>query len=815
MCVSVFTDVSRGDGRDPQKEPAEHKEKDCGIYYPKLHLVSTQVHNNLHPNPSASPKSPHHFIYPYNGSSPVTHTNINSSHSLDTLRRLHHYPLAASSIASPSSSFSAPNTAQRLNHSPTSPNIIHSQRTPKTPETASSPRLTPLSSPSPSSPISLSGGKRGTQTHTHHPHSPLSPSSSFSPSVLTKCVSSHQRSRHLSASPSSLSERGGSSTAAEGGGLMGSNVAKRRKSASSSPHSVSSGSPNPSPHVPKYKLEDILEQYKNSGNSSANNHHFPNPANLSLLTNQSSSHPHVVFSKSYKGNMSPTASARQPGFGLNSTGPSSLPLGPLLNHHYGHQGKLPHPVSFPASSLLSAAAKAQLANQITQGNSSNVTSNPGNLPSSLDILKETQQQQKVTNSTLHNSITSSSIASARLPHPSLAAASAVLFSPSQTLAQSLVSSSSHMPPATEHNASHRKRRRRSPTVLSMLGDTQPLANGLRKTPPEEAVSAAVINLSFTSCSLPSPSSHSYSTSAVQNQSAVTLDNHHQNLSGQMPRLSAPGPTAHLSRPSRPNEALDFTTPTSLSLDPPTQPLSALLHLLSVQTAQATASNPALAQSKTVFVEGSGHTNKRSPTELPSSPVPSLTVGHPQTQSPRRTDNTNPLSLVQKPLSSPPTSTHFTISPSHSLPPSTKSSPLQRDPPCTLPPKSNIVFGNISTPSPAEKVHPTHNGVPTIDSVCQASLREASQHGSVALESGSNSTSSSVDLSHSQGSISIGIPSSPKPLDLSNNVLTLLAASSIVTKGEGTSSLQATNVERSSPENYISGKLICFSLKYRI
>lgn len=806
MCVSVFTDVSRGDSRDPQKEPAERKEKDCGIYYPKLHLVSTQVHNNLHPNPSASPKSPHHFVYPYNGSSPVTHTNINSSHSLDTLRRLHHYPLPASSVASPNSSFSAPSTAQMLNHSPTSPNISHGQRTPKTPETPSSPRLTPLSSPPPSSPITLSGGKRGAQTH---PHSPLSPS----PSVHIKCVSSHQRSRHLSASPSSLSERGGSSTAAEVGGLMGSNVAKTRKSASSSPHSVSSGSPNPSPHVPKYKLEDILEQYKNSGNSSTNNHHFPNPANLSLLTNQSSSHPHVVFSKSYKGTMSPTASAGPPGFGLNSTGPSSLPLGPLLSHHYGHQGKLPHPVSFPASSLLSAAAKAQLANQITQG--SNGTSNPGNLPSSLEILKETQQQQKVTNSTLHNSITSSPIASARLPHPSLAAASAVLFSPSQTLAQSLVSSSSHVPPPTERNASHRKRRRRSPTVLSMLGDAQPLANGLRKTPPEEAVSAAVINLSFTSCSLPSPSSHSYSTSAAQNQSAVTLDNRHQNLSGQMPRLSAPGPTAHLSRPSRPNEVLDFTTPTSLSLDPPTQPLSALLHFLSVQTAQAPASNSALAQSKTVFLEGSGCTNKRSPTELPSSPIPSFTVSHPQTQSPCRTDNTKPLSLVQKPLSSPPTSTHSTILPSHSLPPSTKPSPLQRDPSCILPPKSNIVFGNISTPSrqtpqsPLDKDQPMHNGVPTIDSVSQASLREASQHESVALESGSNSTSSSVDLSHSQGSVLIGIPSSPKPLDLSNNVLTLLAASSTVTKGEGISSHQAVSVERSSPENYISGKFFFF------
>lgn len=772
------------------------------------------MHNNLHPNPSASPKSPHHFIYPYNGSSPVTHTSINSNYSLDTLRRLHHYPLSGSS-ASPSSSFSAPNTAQRSNHTPTSPNIGQGQKTPQTPETPSSPRLTPLSAPPPSSPITLSGGKRGAQTHTHHTHPPLSPSPSFSPSVHTMCVSSHQQTRHLSASPSSLSEHGGSSTVTEGGGLMGSNLSKRRKSASSSPHSpVSSGSPNPSPHFPKYKLEDILEQFKNSGNSSANNHHLPNSANVSLLTNQSSSHPHAVSSKSSKGTMSPTGSAGPPGFGLNSTGPSSLPLGSLMNHHYGHQGKLPHPVSFPASSLLSAAAKAQLANQITQGHSSNVASNPVTLPSSLDILKEAQQQQKVTNSTLHNSISPSSIASARLPHPSLAAASAVLFSPSHTLAQSLVTSSPHLPPTTEHSASHRKRQRRSSTVLSMLRDTQPLANGLRKTPPEEAVSAAAINLSFTSCSLPSPSSHSYSTSAVQNQSAVTLNNHHQNLSGQTPRLSAPRPTAHLSRPPRPNEALDFTTPTSLSLDPPTQPLSALLHLLSVQTAQATASNSALAQSKAVFVEGVGHTCKQSPTELPSSPATSFPVSHPETQSPCRTDNTNPLSLVQKPLSSPPTSTHFTTLPSHFPPQFTKSCPLQRNPPCALLPKSNIVFGNNSSPSqqrtqsPVYKDQPAHNGVPGTDSVSQTSLQEASQHESEAQESGSNGTSSSsssVERSHSQGSILIGMPSSPKPLDLSNNVLTLLEASSTVTKGEGISSHQAANVELSSPENYIAGK----------
>ncbi|XP_041859344.1 proline-rich protein 36 isoform X2 [Melanotaenia boesemani] len=776
-------DVSRGD-RDPKGEPVEHKEEERGICYPKFHPVPARLHNNLQPNPCVSPKSSHQFIYPYNGSSPVLHTGTNSHHPLDALRRLHHPPPPTSSTSSCSSSFPAHSTAQRSPRTPTPQNISQGQRTPKTPETPSSPRLGPLSSPPPSSPMTLGGGARGAQTHTHYPHGvvgapPLSPSPSLSPSVHNMCVSPHQQSRHPSASPSSISEHGGGSTA-EGGGLMGSSLPQRRKSASSSPHSpVPGGSPNPSPHFPKYKLEDILEQFKNSGNSSTNNHHLLNPKNPSSLTNQSSSNPYAVSSKPSKSIMTPNVSAGPPGFGLNSAGSSSLPLGPLLNHHYSHQGKLPHPTSFPASSLLSAAAKAQLANQTDQGQSSNVTSNTGSLPSSLNILKEAQQQQKVTNSTLRNSHSPSSITSARLPHPSLPAASGVLFPSSHTLAKSLVSSSPHLPPTAERSALHRKRQRRSPTVLSMLRDTQQLANGSRKTPPEEAISAAVINFSS---SFPS-SSQCSSTSAVQNQSTITLENHHQNLPTQMLRLPAPRPTAHLSRPPRPNEALDFTTgltPTLLGLDPPTQPLSALLHLLSVQNAQATAS--ALAQTRTSFVEGGGHTNKQPPSSL----APCSNDRHPQTQSLCRTDNTNPQPLVQHPLSSPPNSSHFTSLQLQSPPQSTKSSSLKRDSPFTV------------------QHQPTDNHIPTMDSVSQMSLQVTSPQRTVVVESGSNNTSLSVDLSHSQGSVSIGIPSSPKPLDLSNHVLALIATSSTVTQGEGNSTNHATDVEMSSPENQTTG-----------
>ncbi|KAI3357273.1 hypothetical protein L3Q82_015729 [Scortum barcoo] len=810
------------DSREPKRVLTEREEEDHGIYHPKLHPVPARPHSNLHPNPSASPKSPHQFIYPYNGSSPVLHTGTNSHHPLEALRRLHHPPpIPASSSSSSSSSFLAYSTVQRSPRTPTPQNASQGQRTPKTPETPGSPRLGPLSSPPPSSPVTMGGGGRGAQAHAHHPHgvivggSPLPPSPSLSPSLHNmNCVSPHQRSRHPSASPSHLSEQGGGSTpAAAGGGLMGSNLPQRRKSSSSSPHSpLSSGSPNPSPHFPKFKLEDILEQIKNSGNSSTNNHHLLIPANPSLLTNQSSSNPHVLSSKPSKSTMNPTPSAGTPSFGLSSAGLSSLPLGPYLNHHHSHQGKVPHPASFPASSLLSAAAKAQLANQITQGQSSNAANNPVSLPSSLDVLKEAQQQQssKVTNSTLHTSHPPSSITSTRPPHPALTAASSVLFPPPHSLAQTLASSLPHLPPTTERNASHRKRQRRSPTVLSMLRDTQQLANGPRKTPPGDAVSATVINLSSSSSSFPS-SLHSSSTSAVQNQNAVTLENHHL-LHGQTPRLPVPRQMAHLSRPPRQNEALDFTTgqaPTPLGLDPPNQPLSALLHLLSVQNAQATASasNSASAQLGSMSIEGGGHTNKQSPRLSPSSPTPHSNVRHPQTQSPCRISNTNPLPSVPQPLS-PPTSSQFRSVQSLSHSRSTKSSPTQRHSPSTVVPNSNLALLNSpsqhTSPAPSDKHQPTENHIPTIDSVSQVPLREASPQDTMATDMGSNSMSTSVDLSHSQGSVSMAIPSSPKPLDLSNHVLALLAASSTVPQGEGSSTDRTTDVVMSSQGNPTAG-----------
>ncbi|KAM3838490.1 uncharacterized protein mbd6 [Diretmus argenteus] len=813
------------DSRDPKRMVVEREDEDRGTYPPKPHLVPTRPHNNLHPAPCASPRSSPQLIYPYNGSSPLLHTGTNSHHPLDSLRRLHHPPPlpASSSTTSSSSQFPAYSAAQRSPRTPTPQNVSQGQRsTPRTPETPGSPRLGPLSPLPPSSPMALGGGGggggRGGQTHPHHPHSvivggsPLSPSPSLSPSVSNmNCVSPHQRSRHPSASSSSLSEQGGGS-ATEGGGLMGSNMPQRRKSTSSSPHSpLPGGSPNRSLHFSKYKLEDILEQFKNSGNSSTSNHHLLLPANTSLLTNQSSSNPHVLSLALDKvGNLKPSKApvgsapnAGPSGFGLNAAGPSGLPLGPFLKHHHSQPGRAPHPASFPASSLLSAAAKAQLASQMTQ------SSSPLNLASPLEVLKETQQQQssKVTNSTLHNNHPPSSITTTRPPppHPSFAVASSLLFPQSHPLAQSLATSSHHLPPTAERNASHRKRQRRSPTVLSMLRDTHQLANGPRKTPPGDSISAAIINLSSSSTSFPS-SSHS-STSAAQNHNATILENHHHHFHpGQMSRHSATRQMP-LAGPPRQSEALDFTTGLTsaagppLGLDPPTQPLSALLHLLSVQNAQATASasNSASLQVGTLSTGGGGGggmNNKHSPRLSPSSPASHSNIRPLQTPSPCRTSNTTPLP------SPPPHSSQSRSVQSPSQPQSTKSSPLQRlSPSSVVLPNSYLAPHNHSIaphppPSPAHRHQPTENHIPTIDSVSQARLREASPRVTVATEIGS-SMSTTEDLSHSQGSVAIAISTSPKPLDLSNHVLALLA-------GAGSSSERTTDAGMSPMGNHTTG-----------
>ncbi|XP_028307734.1 methyl-CpG-binding domain protein 5 [Gouania willdenowi] len=765
------------DSHVPKNEIVAHEEV-YGIYHQKLQPLTTRPHNNLHPNTCSSPKSSHQFFHSYNGSSPVLHTGTNSDHAV---RRLSHTSLSVTSISSSIPSLPAYSTTQKSPHTPTSQNVSQGKKTPKSPETPGSSHLGTLLSPPPSPLLILGDGGKGAQTH--HTHSvivggsPVPPSTSLSPSIHPMCGSPRQQSHHLSVFPSSLLEPARGSTSLEGGALIENSLPQRRKSASSSPHSpLPSGSPNPSPHFPKYKLE---EQFKNLSNARTNNHHLPNLANHSFLTNQISFNSQALSSKPLKNVVTPTSSPRSTSLGLHSTGP-------FLHYQQSHQGRLPHTMSFPASNLLSAAAKAQLSNQINQAQSSNVSSHAGSLPSTLKGLKEAQAQRtsKVTNSTLNNSHSLPPNTSTRLPQPPPTTTSIIPFYPSHSVVQSLASSPTRLLPTTERNNPQRRKRHRSPSVLSMLRDTHRLATGQQKIPLPDA--AIVINLS--SSSLPPSMSHS-STSAGQNQNAVMLDNHYQLLSGQIPKLNAVQSTAHLSRPLRSNDPLDFTTgraATPLGLDPPSQPLSALLHLLSVQNAQATApeSNTALAQLGSASFDGSENTNKHSLRLSPISLASHPKVKCSQTRSTCQSDNTNPLLLVRLPHSP-----NSLLTPGQSLshPRSTKSPPQRVSPISPL------------NCCPPQQIFPLEKH-PSTDSISQASLPQ----NTLAKESNRNRMSPSIDPSHSQANVSTGTSLSPKPLDLSNHVLALLAASSTIPQGEASSSNHTTDPETSSFRNQGSG-----------
>lgn len=638
-------EVSRGvDNRHPKRLHGERGED-----HPKLHPAPQRAHNAC-----VSPQSPRHFIYPQNGSSPVLHSSNNPYHPLDSARRLHHPPLCSVSTQS-FPGYRSPRT-------PTPHSTCPGQRTPKTPDTPGSPRFGPLSSPPPSSPMPLAG-VRAAQNH-------LTPLSS-PPS--RNCVSPQQRSRHPSASPSSLPEHG--------------EAAGRRKStSSSSPHSpLPCGSPSSNPHLPKYKLEDILEQFKHSG--SANNHQFPFPISPALLNNQS----HDAVSQK-------TTHSRVPcptGCGLNSTGPSNSHV-PFVHHH--SLNRMPHPSTFPASSLLSAAAKAQLVNQVSQGSPS------VSVDSSLEVFKEAQQHKsKVTNSTLHHSHAPPSSPSTACPGPQPS-----LLHPSHSLAQPPAS----LPQATERGASHRKRQRRSPTVLNMVRGAQQLLSGPRMAPTESA---------HTAINLTTPRS---STSALLNHN---LPLEKQLLPGQT-RLPAPHPAA-LCRTKGQSEALDFTTGSPLTLDPPTQPLSALLHLLSVQNAQNASAS----------ADGSGDTKNMNKPTFPS----------PYT---KQNSNTNP-ALCNVPVC-------------HSQPALTESSAQHRLSP---PGQSKCTSQPRSSPSPRST---------SALSFSQSPLQDSAAH--------INANGSSLsDMSQCPST-------SPKPLDLSTHVLALLAASS-APAAQGDTPLTAANM----------------------
>ncbi|XP_070964150.1 methyl-CpG-binding domain protein 6-like isoform X1 [Oncorhynchus clarkii lewisi] len=707
--VARHTEVTSGimENRDPKRMRVDREEKERGTYTSKHHLVQSRPNNNLHPNSCGSPKNSPQLVYSYNGSSPLSHNSTNSYHTPDILRRLPP-PLNLPPNTSPFSSYGAP---QRSPRTPTPQNLSQSQRAPQTPEALRSPHMGPLSPPLPSSPGTLG---RGGQSHQHGiiVGSPLSPSCSPSPSVSMNCPSPRQRSRHPSAS-SAHSEQG------VGGVVLG-GYPPRRISSSSSHSPIPGGSPIL--HFSKYKLEDILEQFKNSGNSSTNNH-ILHPNSLSNQNN-----PHILSLALEKVGRPTKAPASASGMEI-SAGPSGLPLGKFLNHQ-----KQPHPASFPASSLLSAAAKAQLASQMTHNQSSNSRSIL-NSALSLEVSRESKQL-KVTNSTLHNSLPS-------IARP-LSAASPLL-----SLSQPLASSPLHL--SRTDRTSHRKRQRRSPTVLSMLKESQMTSP---RTPGD------VLNLS----------SHSQPSSTSASPYPAMLENHLQAL-----RLSVRHSGTLAGPQKQPDGALDFTTIMAGQPDPPTQPLSALLHLLSVQNAQATGAQP-----------GSGH----------------CTGG--MRQSPRQSPSPSHLNIRPFPVQSP-TNHSTTQGPSQPLSPSqsksrrgnaqspsrphTRTSPKQRRSPSMSNAQSAQYCSSPSpTPHTPNKLWQAQNqpmDVTTIQSPIGQAFPEVSE--SMEMESmstlgpGLNSTSTS---NHSSSVTSYSSTTSPRPLDLSNHMLALLAASSTTPLGEG-------------------------------
>nr|XP_055070064.1 methyl-CpG-binding domain protein 6 isoform X3 [Misgurnus anguillicaudatus] len=254
---------------------------------------------------------------------------------------------------------------------------------------------------------------------------------------------------------------------------------------------------------------------------------------------------------------------------LNSTQASNLLARPL------GQQKSQQNVSnsFPASNLLSAAAKAQLANQKTQ--------NQLNTADAQSAVLEKEQQSKVLISTLNNNLhpTSSrtqSLTTLLLPHsPSFS-------QNTSTLAEKTL---------------RRKRQRRSPTVLNMIKETHPSrSTGDPSTPPL----------------LISPS-HSPSSPSIP-----VSDNHRLPVVPPFQNAALRQQEAEESRKAGLGHSLPFSTPS------PSQPLSALLQFLSMQSAQ----NATQVSSNTASSPSNRHTHlpPSSPRPIaPQAPQPALQV----------------------------------------------------------------------------------------------------------------------------------------------------------------------------------------------
>uniref|UniRef100_A0A3B3REU3 Methyl-CpG binding domain protein 6 n=1 Tax=Paramormyrops kingsleyae TaxID=1676925 RepID=A0A3B3REU3_9TELE len=409
----------------------------------------------------------------------------------------------------------------------------------------------------------------------------------WGPSKVPPPFPESSRSRHSSTSSSSLSEGGASgmvtTTYLPGGKL---------------PLTTLGGSPKAFPPIsPKSRLEGRLQQIKDCGKVSAppvaqtphtqtNQSNFQNPSPLTT----------PQFASDRKGGP-PAASAGMVGL-------LGLPLGQLLNQQKHQQ----HSTSFPASNLLSAAAKAQMASQRSLSQTSASTASLGGPASSTGAGLETQQPKALV-STLHGTVRPAvqpPAAALLVPHPSVSRAPRALSI------------------ALLDKATRRRRQRRSPTVLSMLKESQ--LRGLR---------APVDSATLLASSPPSPA-------------PVLLPSHPDARHLLQPPRSLANSHILPKQPDLPEDRKVGALPSQ----PPAQPLSALLHLLSIQNSQVV---PSLGL--TVPVPKQEHSLSSSPSTALVQPVqyqgpvvPQMQAAHQQTQSlAPSAEETAPSSSSQQPF----------------------------------------------------------------------------------------------------------------------------------------------------------------------
>uniref|UniRef100_W5UDU5 Methyl-CpG-binding domain protein 6 n=1 Tax=Ictalurus punctatus TaxID=7998 RepID=W5UDU5_ICTPU len=407
---------------------------------------------------------------------------------------------------------------QRAPHKPTSPSTTKLDAAQTYQTDCSLPLFT--SPPSSSSPVIARAGQPYLQGIVMKSSPPLC----SSPSRAQDTFSPHQRSRH--SSTSSLSEGTPGSMLAQG--------VKPSPSPSPLPPAQPCSSPKLSvpPVSPRSRLEGILQHYKDCSttNPDSTQQHHTSSSKTKLHTLQN---PQPAQNNSSDKRNGPVLGS--------APGLIGLPLGQILCQQKSQQHISS---SFPASSLLSAAAKAQLASQKNQSQSR--AAETGALP--LPALDK-EQQSKVLISTLNSSLSTPT-------------------APTQSLTAFLLPHSPSLPvsnPAQSEKTLRRKRQRRSPTVLSMLKESQ-----INRT----VASSPIV---------PSPSLSSSSSPPVTNS-----ENHLQpaRLPG-VPPSTTPVPNSVL-RQTELEEGKRMALSNSLPLSSPpasSQPLSALLQLLSMQNAQ--------------------------------------------------------------------------------------------------------------------------------------------------------------------------------------------------------------------------------------